>query len=344
MKNLPKYTHHYRDRHARWRTYGRRPGRPQVALPDPASAEFWPAYAAFMADQPAPPAASERKATQRGGAGTVGAAVTSYLRSTAFSALAERTRSSRGGYLEHFRRDHGAKRLAKLEKRHIAEMMAGRTAASARMFLGSLRAVMQHAVELGMIAEDPTATIKRPAVKSDGHHTWTEDEIGQFEVAHPVGTKQRLALALLLFTAQRRSDVILLGRQHVRDGVINLTQQKTGAKLAIPMHPELAAIIEATPSNALAYLVTERGTPYSTDHFGDFFRAACDKAGLPKHCSAHGLRKAACRRLAEAGASTHEIAAISGHKTLGEIERYTKAADQAKLAKAAMARTSTARR
>jgi integrase len=68
------------------------------------------------------------------------------------------------------------------------------------------------------------------------------------------------------------------------------------------------------------------------------FRRWCDEAKLPAACSVHGLRKAACRRLAEAGCSASEIAAISGHSTLSEVGRYTKAADQARLARNAMGR------
>src|SRR5262249_55236735 len=152
------------------------------------------------------------------------------------------------------------------------------------------------------------------------------------------GTKPRLALALLLFTAQRRGDVIRMGPQHVRSGVLVVKQQKTGAELAIPVHPDLAVILEATPPAHLTYLTTRVGRPYAAADFSEQFRAWCDAADLPKACSAHGLRKAACRRLAEAGCSANEIAAISGHATLREIERYTKAAEQARLARNAMIR------
>jgi hypothetical protein len=49
----------------------------------------------------------------------------------------------------------------------------------------------------------------------------------------------------------------------------------------------------------------------------------------------------ACIRLAEAGCTAHEIMAISGHKSLKEVERYTKAADQERLARSAVARLAT---
>ena len=85
----------------------------------------------------------------------------------------------------------------------------------------------------------------------------------------------------------------------------------------------------------LTFLTTQFGQPFTAAGFGNWFRERCDGAGL-RHCSAHGLRKAAARRLAEAGCTAHEIAAITGHASLREITRYTKAVDQKKLAAAAM--------
>jgi integrase len=110
----------------------------------------------------------------------------------------------------------------------------------------------------------------------------------------------------------------------------------------IPVHPHLQAILDATPSEHLTFLVTATGKPYGANHFSETFRESCDAAGLPKRCSAHGLRKATCRRLAEAGASANEIASISGHANLNEVARYTRAADQVRLARNAMARTAKA--
>jgi integrase len=185
-------------------------------------------------------------------------------------------------------------------------------------------------------ADDPARDIDYIRRKATGFHTWSEDEIAQFEAHHPIGTKARMALALLLYTAQRRS-VVKMGRQHIRGGVVQVRQQKTSAVLAIPLHPELAAIVEATPSEHLTFLTTAYGKPFTAAGFGNWFREQCDAVGLPKHCAAHGLRKAACRRLAEAGCSANVIAAISGHTTLREVERYTKAADQERMARQGMA-------
>jgi integrase len=80
------------------------------------------------------------------------------------------------------------------------------------------------------------------------------------------------------------------------------------------------------------FLVTEYGKPFSEAGFGNW---RCDEAGL-SDCSSHGLRKAIARRMAEAGMSPHQIQAITGHTTLKEIERYTKAVRQKLIAEMAM--------
>jgi len=100
---------------------------------------------------------------------------------------------------------------------------------------------------------------------------------------------------------------------------------------------DLQAALAAMPSNHLTFLTTAFGKPFVAAGFTNWFREACNAAGLPKGTSAHGLRKAAARRLAEAGCSANVIASITGHKSLTEIERYTKAADQARMARDGMA-------
>jgi integrase len=203
-----------------------------------------------------------------------------------------------------------------------------------------LRALMRHAIEIGLRTDDPTRDVRAIRLKSDGYHSWLDDEIAQFENRHPIGSRARLALALLLNTGQRRSDVIKMGRQNIRNGFLHIRQQKTGIVLLIPVHTALAGIIAQTPADHLTFLTTQYGSPFSQTGFSYWFREECDKAGL-RHCSAHGLGKAAARRLAEAGCTAHEIAAITGHASLREIVRYTKAADQQRLASAAMEKAET---
>jgi integrase len=227
-----------------------------------------------------------------------------------------------------------------LPRKFIVHMLSTMRPHTARNWLKTIRALMQFCLAHEMIGEDPTLGVKAKVPKSDGHHTWTDVEIAQFEAAHPIGSKARLALALGLYTAQRRGDVVGMGRQHIRDGVLHIKQEKTGKPLALPVRPELQAAIEATACGHLTLLVTKTGKSYGANDFSEQFRKWCDDAALPRCCTFHGLRKAAARRFAELGCSANEIAAWTG-QSLREVERYTRAADQARLARNAMARAAT---
>jgi integrase len=342
-----RYVHQWvdkRDGAAKPRYYFRRAGYPRTPLPGlPGSPEFMRAYELAITNQPPPIGAGRARP------GSIDALAVAFYGSASWRALSPQTRATDRLIIEKLRKSHGDKPVALLGRQHINALLADRveTPFAANHWLRMIKTLMKFAVAEGWRKDDPTAGIKRIRIRSDGYHTWSEAEIAQFEAHHAVGSMPRLALALLLYTAQRRSDVVKMGPQHIRDGVVSVTQDKTGAHLAIPLHPELARIIEATPSGHLALLVTSHGHPFTVKGFGNWFRERCDEAGLSKQCSAHGLRKAACRRLAEAGCSANQIAAISGHKTLNEVARYTRAADQARLARdgmAAIARTSSGNR
>ena len=295
----------------------------------PGSPEFDQAYAAALNQD----ANANLIGAKRIRAGSIQHLVLAYFASAGFLALAPATRQTYRGILERFAKEHGSNPVALLQPKHIKAMLApkAKTPAAANNWLRLVKMLTAFAVEEGFRKDDPASEIKRVSYRSDGFHSWTEEEIAQFEARHPVGSKARLALALGLYTAQRLSDVITLGRQH-GISVLKLRQQKTGAPLEIPVLPELASIIKQSPVGDLHFLVTDYGKPFTAAGFGNWFRKQCRKAKLPKHCSFHGLRKAACTRLAEAGASANIIASISGHRTLKEVERYTKAADQKRLA------------
>jgi integrase len=169
-------------------------------------------------------------------------------------------------------------------------------------------------------------------------HTWTDRELAAFEARWPLGTRERLAYALLLHTAQRCGDVAKMRRADIAGGMIAVVQQKTGTALSIPIHSELTTALKAGPSNGLNLIGAADGRPITSATLTDLIKRAAAAAGLPAHCLPHGLRKAQMRRLAESGASTKQIAAVSGHKTLQEVERYTAAADQRRLSKSAIAK------
>jgi integrase len=335
-----QYIHEFVDRHGKVRRYVRLPGRKRVPLIGaPGTEEFMRAYETALAGE----APRVEVGASRTRPGTVNAAVIGYFNSKGFRSLSSATRATYRGILEGFRSEHGDKRIALLERAHIERLISKKaeTPSAANNLLRMLRVLMQFAIADGMRRDDPTAGVRGIKIRTSGFHSWSEEEIAIFEARHPIGTRPRLAFALLLFTAQRRSDVVRMGRQHVRDGVLTIQQRKTGMTVDVPLHFELKTILDATPSDNLTFLVTALGKPFAPAGFTNWFRERCDEAGLPRGCAPHGLRKAASRRLAEHGCTAHEIMAITGHTTLKEVSRYTAAIRRKHLAARAMSKIGT---
>jgi integrase len=326
---LPKYTHHFIDRLGGARFYLRIPGRKRVPLPGiPWSPEFMEARErALKADWVAPQIGASRTMP-----GTVNAALVSYYQSNAFTeGLAETTRKNRRAILERFRNDHGDKRVAMMHRTALQIIVNKKSAAAAKNWKKALRGFVDHCISLDMIKTDPLLGLKFTKVKSKPHRPWTTTDIEAFEKRHAPGTKARLALELLLSTGQARCDVIRMGPQLIRDETLSMSRQKTGVPFDIPVLPSLRRELNLQTDRHLNFLTTEQGKPFSAAGFGNWFRDRCDEAGLPQ-CTAHGLRSAAATRLADHGATAHQLMSWFGWRTLSEAERYTKEANRKRLA------------
>lgn len=329
------------DRHGNVRHYFRRRPEKKVRLPEkPGSEAFMKAYAAAEARKPTPVVPAKPHLIK----GTFAHACHSYYQDKGtFLRLDASTRSWQRRALDEIAAVHGGKMLKTLRPRNVRKMRDDKldTPAAANTMLKALRALFSWALENDLADTDPTREVKRIRYVSKGHHSWTLAEVEVYEAKYPIGTKQRLAEALLLYTTCRREDVTRFGPKHIQNGRLRYTQGKNEdrapVEVDIPVHPLLAEVIAGSPTGDETFLTTEYGKPFSPAGFGNKFREWCDEAGLP-HCTAHGLRKATAARLAEQGATPHEIMAITGHQTIEEVQRYTRAARRAGLADTGMAR------
>jgi integrase len=337
-----RYVNEYRDRHGKLRRYFRRPGSRSIPLPGlPGSIEFMAAYQAALAVK-APPPPSPRHVI----AGSLAAVAASYLYSADFMNLSPTSQYSYRLALKPILAAHGhrlARDLPKIAARHIIEEIGATRPGMANLTRAVLSKVMAYAVETGVRSDNPFAGLK--PYRLGTYHTWTDAEIAQFERRWPLGTRERLAFALLLYTGQRGGDVVKMLRSDIVGGRIRVAQDKarkgTTNELLIPIHPALARTLQAGPVVGMQHIITDaRGRPLKS--LTELIEKAVKGAGLPPRCVAHGLRKAALRRLAERGGTTKEIAAVSGHRSLSEIERYTARADQVRLADSAIAKLSEA--
>ncbi len=270
--------------------------------------------------------------------------VQSYYGCPEFLGLHESTRAKRRAILDGICREHGTKPFARMETKHVRLQIRDPKAATPEAANGrvkALRQVFKWAVEVGYAATNPASAVPMlPPNNPDGFHTWTREEVLQYQTQHPTGTKARLALAMFLYTGVRISDVVRLGPQMERGGELCFTEEKNRANKpkhrSIPILPALRVELDANPSGHLAYLVTEWGRPHaSAKAFGNRFKAWCIQAGLP-HCTAHGLRKAGATFAAEEGATEHQLMAIYGWDSPKQAAHYTKDANRKRLIKDAM--------
>lgn len=331
----PPHVHVYRDRHGKERIYYNKPGAKKIPLPGPIYSDaFLIAYqkAAEGQAQQLAPTSSFRHVS-----GSFGDLLRRYYTAPEFLNLAPATQLNYRRILERFAEKCRDLPVAALKRSHIKTMigqMEDRPQA-ANSLLKRLKTLLNFAADIDMIRHNPLLGMRGLRVSSEGFHTWTEEEIAQFEAMHPIGSKARLAMAIMLYTGQRKSDAVKMGWQHVNGNRIAVRQDKTNALVDIPIHPELKRVLEGTPRQNMTFLVTEYGKPFTANGFGNWMRDRCDEAGLPQ-CSSHGLRKAMAKRLAEAGCSVNEIMSITGHTTEGEVIRYTKQAQKKVLADHAM--------
>ena len=260
----------------------------------------------------------------------------------------------RRAILERFRVEHGDKRFAMLQEDHVVRLLAQMKPYAQRNWFKTLRGLMRFAVAQRLRQDDPTHGIElRRTWRSGGHLTWGDGEIAKYRDKHPLGTVARVALELMLNVAARRGDAYRLGRQHItKDGRLswrpNKTRRSTGQPVTVRILPELKIALDAMPaSDALTFLTTDHGRkPFaSAAAFGNKFADWCKAADLGgvvgddqrlRNFRAHGLRKAACVRLAEAGCTAPEIMAVSGHRTLAQVQIYIEEANRKRMAEAAM--------
>jgi integrase len=353
-KNLDRY----RDRHGKMRYYLRKAGRKRIPITAPfGTLEFDQEYddARRLSAVPLIPG---QGATKRG---TVNDLVTRYYASSDFKSLQPATQKLYRRHIESFRAVYGDTRVRAIRRSHfrgIRDDMWDRPGAC-RNLLKRLNTLFAFAVEIEMIEVSPMLNFKLPP-PGDGFLPWSDEDIDTYLEYWAPGTRERLGLYLLLYTGQRRSDVVRMSDNDVREVTIaavtyreiKVLQQKTGAELWIPLHRALAAELDLHPKGQEAFLIDRRtGKPLTPEGFANWIR---ESAKAPKRPAAfqgepeadrqliqgtrgpHGLRKASCRRLIEAGCDTELARAISGHADDGELKVYIKSVNQSKMARRAM--------
>lgn len=326
-KLLPPHVQRERTRHGKIVFYFRRSqGAPRIRLPDLADPKFKAAYAAALSGSPAPPPKAE--------GGTLEWLVVAYKRSGHWASLKPSTRQMRDNILKRVVTEAGKVPFRAIGKKHINEGIDRRMPHAGNNFRKVMSQMFAWALSVDLVEVNPVDGATRRKIKSDGFHTWTVAEVERFHARWQVGTRERLAMDLALFTGLRRSDLAVVGRQHVRDGLISIKTRKTGIWVHLPVFAALQASIDATPTGDLAFLTTTRGQPFGSEaSLGNWFGKSCEEAKVPGRL--HGLRKAGATIAADAGATAHQLMSMYGWKKLEEAELYTRDAERKRLGRVA---------
>lgn len=296
------------------------------------SAQFNAEYDAAVVGAPPP------ELTARTKAGSLQWLYDRYRDSTAWADLSAATRRQRENIFVHVMETAKHEPYAAISRRIVEQGKDRRkaTPAQARNFLDAMRGLFRWAKEAQHVKADPTEGVKNPTrKKTEGFKAWDEAEIVKYEARWGPGTRQRVWLHVLLYIGARRGDAMVLGKQHVKNGVLTFTTEKGREKERIEVtrriEPELAATLAQGPCGDLAFICGERGNPLTKESFGNDFKGACVEAGIPDK-SAHGVRKLSATIWAERGATEHELMAMYGWLTPQMAALYTRKARRKLLA------------
>lgn len=329
---------HYRylvediDRHGNVRVYFRCKGQPKTRLHEKPGTDAFDREYQLAYSGPLPTTGAKRAPAV---SGTMQWLCQQYFGSAYFQGLDSKTRAARRRILDSICERVGSFRFALMQSQHVAKLRDEKasTPAAANERVKALRSLFKWAIspEYGLADKDPCERVSLlPSNNPNGLKAWTEQDLVKFETRHPIGTKPRLALDLLLYTGVRISDVVRLGPQMERDGKLVFSETKGRTRIVkehrIPILPELRASIDATPSGHLVYLVSRYGKEYSVKGFGDWFKGRCRLAEIDPELSAHGLRKLGAQRCVERGATEHQLMALYGWTSTKQAGLYTRKA------------------
>jgi len=325
----PKHLHRQVTRHGATVWYVRIGKGPRIRIAHPyGSVAFNEAYAAAIAGK-----ATDARGRPVAVEGTLRWLLERYQKSGSWKRLSVATQRQRSNIFKGVIESAGDDAVETVTRKSILrgrERRSG-TPAQARHFVVAMRGLFLWAISAGHCTEDPTEGVASPRPKTDGHHPWSQAECDAFEAAWAVGTRERLAYDVLLYTGLRRGDAAQLGPQHVKDGIITFTTAKTGEVVIIPVLPPLQASLDALPTKAATFITGGSGKPFSKEGFGNWFGGVCSRTAGVKG-TAHGLRKAGATRAANNGATEAELEAIFGWRGGRMASLYTRQADRGRLA------------
>ncbi|OSJ34883.1 tyrosine-type recombinase/integrase [Bradyrhizobium japonicum] len=337
-----KYVHRVPDRSGKTRHYFRIRRAEYAIQGEPGSAEYLKNYHALLAlHQPRDrirggSKASRRALFQNWRPGSVGSVIRKYLKSNQHAALGDRTRLAYRRALEVIREKIGNRILVRLDTddvdfycAQIANEHGPSTADLHRHLISTLWKFSKGLRECRRKGRsNPTASANKHYRVKSPHKPWPVSVQRAFlQAAHPT---LHLAFHLLLYTGQRRGDVVAMKWCDFDGNKIHIAQQKTAETISIHAHRRLREVLRATPRVSEHILTNRWGKPCTPGALTTAVKRRLKEIGAPRY-TLHGLRKSAAVTLAELGCSELEIMAVLGHKTSKMALYYCREANKTRL-------------
>lgn len=306
--------------------YRYRRANPEITLPGvPGSIEFAVAYdkavKGIRDDQAIP--------------GTMADLIDRYRASTKFKKLGEKTKPEYIRHLDALKVLGGDLPPDELTSADIYDMQEkmSDTPGAADVRVRVIKILYNWGKPRGLCKDNPAIGIEK-INEPKSFEVWPDEVVETFLTESPPHIAAAIAVAL--YTGQRLGDCLKMTWSDIEDGAIRVVQGKTKRELWIPIHPELAEILETLPRNAVQILTSTTKKPWTADGFKTSFMKARAKLGLEEY-TFHGLRHTAATRLADEGRNDADIMSITGHESTAMVRRYTKKADQKRRAKSTIA-------
>ncbi|MCP1768646.1 tyrosine-type recombinase/integrase [Bradyrhizobium japonicum] len=255
-------------------------------------------------------------------AGTFMTIIAQYKAAPEFTGLAASTRRAYLAYIKLIEDEFGDLPVAALTDRRVrGEFKTWRdsfaeTPRKADYAWTTLARVMSFAKDRGIIVTNPCERGGRLYVADRKDKIWTERDIAA--VLAVASSEIQLALILALWSGQRQGDLLRLPWSAYESPYIRLRQSKGGRRVAMPAGAPLRTLLDATSRRGPVILTNTLGRPWTSDGFRTSWGKACERAGIDG-LTFHDLRGTAVVRLAIAGASVPQIAAVTGH-SLKDVE------------------------
>jgi integrase len=274
--------------------------------------------------------------------GSVEAVSNVYLASATFKKRAPATQAAYRARLRDICNLWGERPIADIRRKHVIALQDhyADKPATGDMTVAILRLLMAFAVDREYRPDNPAIGVKKVHKGDDveSYEAWPQWAIDKFLSVHE-GTTMALALKMGLYTGQRESDVLGMRWSDIVDGRVLVKQDKTRERIAVKLHYSLMESLAQANRESPIILTSVRHRPFNGPNFRQQFTKAKKEAGLsiPElRLVFHGLRYNACEQLAELGMPPQSIMAITGHKTLAMVAKYSAKANQRLMGDAAM--------